>query len=63
MHCHRALRLLSLAGLGALAALPTLAQEGRYYDGGLSVGRSRASLDESAIVAGRLPLGVAATAS
>lgn len=59
---HQALRLLGLASLGALAALPTLAQDDRYYYGGLSVGRSRSSLDESAIVASRLPPGVAATA-
>jgi len=59
---HQALRLLGLAGLGALASLPALAQDDRYYYGGLSVGRSRSSLDESAIVASRLPPGVAATA-
>lgn len=60
MHPHQALRLLSLAGVGALAALPTLAQEGRYLYGvygGLSGGGMRSGLDESAFVAGRLPAG------
>lgn len=57
MHPHQALRLLSLAGVGALAALPTLAQEVRYLYGGLSAGGMRSGLDASAFVAGRLPAG------
>ncbi len=57
-----ALRLLSLAGLGSLFALTSLAQEGGYYYGGLSVGQSRAKIDEERITAGLLAAGLRTTA-
>lgn len=56
----RAWRLLGLAATGALtAATPALAQDGRHFYGGLSIGQSRADLDEARIAAGRIPAGVA----
>jgi OmpA-OmpF porin, OOP family len=59
MRCTHALRLFTLAGIGSLMALPTLAQDSYYY-GGLSVGTSRAKLKEERITAAQLP-GVAIT--
>jgi OOP family OmpA-OmpF porin len=46
-----ALRLVGLAGFGSLLALsaPAQAQDGGYYYGGLSVGQSRAKIDEPRI--------------
>ncbi|MBA3625977.1 MAG: OmpA family protein [Methylibium sp.] len=44
-----ALRLLSVAGLGSLLAASSFAQEGGYFYGGLSVGQSRAKIDEERI--------------
>lgn len=44
-----ALRLLSVAGLGTLLAASSFAQEGGYFYGGLSVGQSRAKIDEDRI--------------
>lgn len=49
-----ALRLSSLAVTGALVAAPSFAQEGGYYYGGLSIGQSRAKIDEQRIAAGLL---------
>jgi OOP family OmpA-OmpF porin len=40
------LRVLTLAGLGALFVAPSFAQESTYYYGGLSVGQSRSNLDQ-----------------
>lgn len=54
-----ALCLSSLAGLGSLAAGPSFAQPvAPYYYGGLSVGQSRASIDEERITAGLLSEGL-----
>lgn len=51
MKSHHALRLIHLVGLGTLLAAPPLAfaQDHSYYYGGLSVGQSRAKLDEQRI--------------
>jgi len=56
-----AFRLLSLAGLGALFAASSVAQEGGYPYGGLSVGQSRAKIDESRITDSLLSGGLATT--
>ncbi len=53
-----ALRLLSLAGLGSLAAASSFAQEGGYFYGGLSIGQSRAKIDEERITANLLAAGL-----
>ena len=58
------LQFLSLAGIGtlmALAAAPATAQEGSYYYGGLSVGRSQARIDEERINASLLAAGLTTT--
>ena len=58
------LRLLGLAGLGSLiaaSAASSFAQEGGYYYGGLSVGQSRAKIDEERITANLLGAGLATT--
>lgn len=55
------LRLLGLAGLGSLIAATSFAQEGGYYYGGLSVGQSRAKIDEERISANLLGAGLATT--
>lgn len=52
-----ALRVLGLAGLGSLIAVPAFAQESGYYYGGLSVGQSRARIDEERISASLLAEG------
>lgn len=57
-----ALRLLSLAGLGSLIAVSSFAQEGGYYYGGLSLGQSRAKIDEARITANLLAGGLTSTA-
>jgi len=46
------LRLISLAGLGSFIAASSFAQADSYYYGGLSVGQSRAKIDEERITAG-----------
>ena len=51
-------RLLTLAGIGSLLAGSVLAQDAGYFYGGLSVGTSRAKLDESQVAAGQMPAGV-----
>ena len=51
------LRLISLAGLGSLIAASSFAQESGYAYGGLSVGQSRAKIDEERISAGLLGAG------
>ena len=56
------LRVLSLAGLGSLLVTSTLAQEGGYSYGGLSIGQSRAKIDEPRITAGLLGSGLSTSA-
>jgi len=56
-----ALRLLSLAGLSSLFAASSFAQDGSYYYGGLSIGQSRAKIDEPRITASLLGAGLATT--
>ncbi len=59
-----ALQYLSLAGIGTLmaaSAAPAAAQEGSYYYGGLSVGRSQARIDEERITASLLAAGLTTT--
>ena len=56
-----ALRLLGLAGLSSLIAAPAIAQESGYYYGGLSVGQSRAKIDEERISASLLAEGLTST--
>ena len=59
-----AMQFLSLAGIGTLMALgaaPAAAQEGSYYYGGLSVGRSQARIDEQRINASLLAAGLTST--
>ena len=62
MKTFNALRVLSLAGLGSIAAASSFAQEGGYFYGGLSVGQSRAKIDEERITASLLGAGLATTA-
>ncbi len=57
----KTLRLLSLAGLGSLLAASSFAQEGSYYYGGLSIGQSRAKIDEARITASLLGSGLTTT--
>ena len=57
----KTLRLLSLAGLGSLLAASSFAQEGGYYYGGLSIGQSRAKIDEPRISASLLGSGLTTT--
>jgi OOP family OmpA-OmpF porin len=56
-----ALRLLGLAGLGSLIAASALAQEGGSFYGGLSIGRSKAKIDEPRITASLLGAGLGTT--
>jgi OOP family OmpA-OmpF porin len=56
-----ALRMCLLAGLTPALAVPALAQEGGYFYGGLSVGTSRARIDEQRITAGLAGNGLAVT--
>ena len=56
------LRFLSIAGLGSLLATSTFAQEGGYSYGGLSIGQSRAKIDEARITAGLLGSGLSTSA-
>ena len=58
------MQFLSLAGIGtlmAVAAAPAAAQDGGYYYGGLSVGRSQAKIDEERITASLLAAGLTTT--
>ncbi len=58
------MQFLSLAGIGtlmAVSAAPAAAQEGSYYYGGLSVGRSQARIDEERISASLLAAGLTTT--
>ncbi|RST47792.1 OmpA family protein [Variovorax sp. MHTC-1] len=61
MKSTRSLRLLSLAGVGALIATTALGQEGGYYYGGLSVGQSHSRIDDERITAGLLGAGLSTT--
>lgn len=54
-------RLLSLAGLSSLLAASAFAQEGGYAYGGLSLGASRAKIDEARISASLLASGLTTT--
>lgn len=54
-------RLIALAGFGALLATPTMAQDGGYYYGGLSVGESRAEIDQPRITSTLLGSGLTTT--
>ena len=59
-----AMQLLSLAGIGTLmtlSAAPAAAQEGGYYYGGLSLGKSQAKIDEERITARLLASGLTTT--
>ena len=56
----QALRLLSLAGISTLVAQPLLAQEHRYYYGGLSAGQSHSQIDDQRSVDTLVGAGVAA---
>ena len=55
------LRLLTLAGLGPLAALPLLAQDNSYFYGGLGAGRAGAMVEELDMTRSILPAGVSST--
>lgn len=55
------LRLLSLLGLGALVAGPCFAADDSYFYGGLSIGQSRAKIDEERITATLLDAGFVTT--
>jgi len=55
------LRVLGLAGLGCFAAFSATAQEAGYYYGGLSIGQSRARIDDERITAGLLGAGMRTT--
>lgn len=57
-----AFRLLGIASLGALIAVPALAQDTRHYYGGVSVGQSKTKVDANGVTSGVLP-GVAAASS
>ena len=57
-----ALRLLSLAGIGTLAASSAFAQESGYPYGGIAIGQSRAKIDEDRITANLRSLGLNTTA-
>ena len=64
MKHNNALHLLGLAGIGMLmaaSAAPSFAQEGGYYYGGLSVGKSQARIDEERITASLLASGLTTT--
>ena len=56
------LRFLSIAGLGSLLATSTFAQEGGYSYGGLSIGQTRAKIDEARITASLLGSGLSTSA-
>lgn len=57
----KTLRLLSLAGLGSVLATASLAQEGGYPYVGLSIGQSKARIDEERITARLLASGLTTT--
>ena len=62
MKAARMLRVLGLTGLGSVAAVSAMAQEAGYYYGGLSIGQSRARIDDERITAGLLGAGLQTTA-
>lgn len=57
-----AFRLLGIASLGALIAVPALAQDTSHYYGGVSVGQSKTEIDANGVTSGLLP-GVSAASS
>lgn len=61
MKSSKVLQTLTLASLVALLALPVIAQEAGYPYFGLSVGQSKANIDEANITANLLGAGLATT--
>lgn len=61
MKSTQVLRLLTLAGLGSVVATASFAQEDSYIYGGLSIGQSRAKIDENRITASLLASGLTTT--
>ncbi|MBT2332359.1 OmpA family protein [Variovorax paradoxus] len=61
MNTKRMLPLLSAAAISSLAGAGALAQDNGYYYGGLSVGQSRAKIDDERIAAGLLGAGLGTT--
>src|ERR1019366_5366934 len=61
MKSTKILRLLTLAGLGSVVATASFAQEDSYLYGGLSIGQSRAKIDENRIPASLLGSGLTTT--
>jgi OOP family OmpA-OmpF porin len=61
MKTNHALRVSSLLGLGCLLAASSFAQDDRYFYGGLSLGQSRAKIDEERITASLLAGGLTTT--
>jgi OOP family OmpA-OmpF porin len=57
-----AIGLIGLAGLGSIAAAPAIAQDDKYWYGGLSLGQSRSKIDEERITASLLAAGLTTTA-
>ena len=55
------LRVMSLAGLGCLVCATSWSQDGGYAYGGLSVGQSRAKIDDARITSGLLDAGLTTT--
>ena len=58
----KALRLMSLAGIGTVLAASSFAQDGGYPYGGLSIGQSQARIDEARISSTLLASGFTTTA-
>ncbi len=61
MNTLHALRLIGLAGLGSLTALPSFAQDDSYSYLGLGIGQSRAQIADQRIAAGLLANGLTMT--
>lgn len=61
MSSHCTLRSIGIAGIGSLLALSSVAQESGYVYGGLSLGQSRAEIDEARITASLLGAGLNTT--
>jgi OOP family OmpA-OmpF porin len=62
MKNRRALHLLGLARLGAVVAVPALAQDSRFQHHGITAGQSNTDTDATGITKGLLP-GVSAASS
>lgn len=61
MNSKHMLRVLGAAAIASLSGASALAQEGGYYYGGLSVGQSRARIDDERITAGLIAAGMQTT--